>query len=62
MLGTQQTCSGGVTRYGSGEENIHQYFITSGTAEEEALRFPTTMPSSAAGPRWRSASTPASRQ
>ena len=48
VLGTQNNCSGGVTPWGtvlSGEENIHQYFITSGTAEEKRYGFPTTMPS-----------------
>ncbi|MCT2361015.1 PhoX family phosphatase [Kocuria marina] len=48
VLGTQNNCSGGVTPWGtvlSGEENVHQYFITSGTAEEKRYGFPTTMPS-----------------
>ncbi|RLY94339.1 PhoX family phosphatase [Kocuria tytonicola] len=48
VLGTQNNCSGGVTPWGtvlSGEENVHQYFITSGTPEEKRYGFPTTMPS-----------------
>lgn len=48
VAGTQNNCAGGVTPWGtilSGEENVHQYFITSGTAEEKRYGFPTAMPS-----------------